>query len=222
MTNFPELFDRAAARKGGAKAVNELIKKPKSAAALARIPDDRWLSGIAKAVFRSGFNWSVVENKWPDIEAAYDGFDPYDIASLSDDDLDTLVSDPRVIRHWRKLKAIRVNAQYLVELASEHGSAAKFFAQSPSTEYVDLLDDIKRRGAFLGGVTGQYFLRGMGKDSFILTADVVAALEREKVFDGSPSSKTSLRKIQTAFNEWVEGGGDSLTRVSRVLAFTID
>ena len=221
MTEFSKLFDRAAARKGGADAVNELIKPPKSPAALARTPDDRWLSGMAKAVFRSGFNWSVVENKWSDIEAAYDRFDPYGVASLSDDDLDTLVSDARVIRHWRKLKAIRENAQYLVELAGEHGSAAKFFAEYPSTEYIDLLDDIKRRGAFLGGVTGQYFLRDIGKDSFILSRDVVAALEREKIFDGSPSSKTSLRKIQAAFNEWVEDGGESLTRVSRVLAFTV-
>jgi 3-methyladenine DNA glycosylase Tag len=221
MTDFSELFDRAAVRKGGVDALNELIKKPKSAATLARIPDDRWLSGMAKAVFRSGFNWSVVENKWSDIEAAYNGFDPYRVASFSDDDLDTLVRDPRVIRHWRKLKAIRENAQYLVELAGEHGSAAKFFAHYPSTEYVDLLADIKRRGAFLGGVTGQYFLREIGKDSFILSRDVVTALEREKIFDGSPSSRASLRKIQAAFNEWVVGGGESLTRVSRVLAFTV-
>jgi len=218
---FAELYDAAAARKGGKEAVEDLIKRPKSAAALARITDDRWLSGMAKAVFRSGFNWSVVENKWPDIEAAYAGFDPYRTASLSDDELDTLLKDKRVIRQWRKLKAIRENAQYLVELAAEHGSAAKFFAEYPSTDYIGLLDDLKTRGAFLGGVTGQYFLRELGKDSFILSRDVVAALLREKVFDGSPTSKSSLRKIQTAFNAWVEDGGESLTRVSRVLAFTV-
>lgn len=221
MNTFSELYALAAGRKGGIEALEGLIKKPKSAAALASIPDDRWLSGMAKAVFRSGFNWSVVENKWPDIEAAFDGFEPFRIASLSDDDLDELLRDKRVIRHWRKLKAIRENAQYLVELAAEHGSAAKSFAHFPSTQYIELLDDIKKRGAFLGGVTGQYFLREMGKDSFILSRDVVAALERESIFDGSPTSKSSLRKIQAAFNAWVDDGGESLTRVSRVLAFTI-
>jgi len=221
MNDFPALYEQAAARKGGKQALEKLIVKPKSAAALARIGDDRWLSGMAKAVFRAGFNWKVVDNKWPDIEAAFGSFDPHQIAFMSDDDLDVLLKDPRIIRHWRKLKAIRANAQYIVDLAAEHGSAARFFANFPATEYVDLLADIRKRAAFLGGTTGQYFLRELGKDSFILSRDVVAALEREKVFSGSATSKTSLAAIQAAFNDWVREGGESLTRVSRVLAYTV-
>ena len=221
MKAFSKLYDLAASRKGGDKALEALIPSPRSSAALARIPDDRWLAAIAKSVFRAGFNWKVVENKWPDIEAAYDGFDPQFVAFQSDDDLDRLVKDPRVIRAWRKLKAVRANAQYVVDLAAEHGSAAKFFATYPSTSYIELLDDMKKRGSHLGGTTAQYFLREIGKDSFILSRDVVAALKREKVFDGTPTSKTSLRLIQAAFNTWVDDGGKSLTRVSRVLAFTV-
>jgi len=221
MKSFSELYDLAATRKGGASSLEAMIKKPKSPAALARIPDDRWLSAMAKSVFRAGFNWTVVENKWPDIESAYDGFDPHAIAFQSDDDLDVLVKDARVIRQWRKLKAIRANAQYVVELAEEHGSAGKYFANYPYTDYVGLLDDMKKRGSHLGGTSAQYFLREMGKDSFILSRDVIAALAREKVFTGSPTSKSSLADIQAAFNGWVDDGGKSLTRVSRVLAFTV-
>jgi 3-methyladenine DNA glycosylase Tag len=221
MQTFDALYETAAARKGGEAALEALITKPKSKAALEKISDDRWLSAIAKSVFQAGFNWSVVENKWPDIEAAYDGFDPRAIAMQSDDDLDVLVKDPRVIRQWKKLKAIRSNAHYLVELADEHGTAARYFARFPSTDYIALLADMKTRGAYLGGTTAQYFLRRMGKDSFILSRDVVAALQRENVFDGSPTSKSSLAKIQAAFNSWVSDGGKSLTRVSRVLALTV-
>ncbi len=221
MKTFSKLYELAARRKGGEKALESLIPAPKSPAALARIPDDRWLSAMARAVFRAGFNWKVVDNKWQGTEAAFRGFDPHDVAFLSDDDLDVLVKDERIIRHWKKIKAIRANAQYVVDLAAEHGSAAKYFAHFPATEYVELLADIRRRASFLGGSTGQYFLREMGKDSFILSRDVVAALRREKVFDGSPTSKSSMRAIQVAFNGWVDGGGKSLTRVSRVLAFTV-
>jgi len=221
MKSFSTLYDRAAARKGGVAALEAMIPRPKSAATLARVPDDRWLSGMAKAVFRAGFNWKVVENKWPGIEDAFDGFDPRAIALMSDEDLETLLKDARIIRHWRKLKAIRANAHYLVELAEEHGSAAAWFANYPSNGYADLLEDIRKRATFLGGTTGQYFLREMGKDSFILSKDVVAALKREKVFDGTPTSKSSLAAIQAAFNRWVDDGGESLTRVSRVLAFTV-
>ena len=221
MKSFATLYQQASARKGGAEALEALIRKPKTASALARIPDDRWLSGMAKAVFRAGINWKIVEHKWPGIEVAFDGFVPRGVAFLSDDDLDDLLKDTRVIRHWRKLQAIRTNAQYLVDLATEHGTAAKFFAQYPSSDYVGLLQDIKTHAAFLGGTTGQYFLREMGKDSFILSRDVVTALRREKVLTGTPTSKSSLAAIQAAFNEWVADGGRSLTRVSRVLAFTV-
>ena len=221
MKRFAKLYETAAARKGGEAALEAMITRPKSASVLARIPDDRWLSAMARSVFRAGFNWRIVDNKWPDIEAAYGGFDPHRVAFQSDDDLDALVKDPRVIRAWRKLKAIRANAQYIVDLAAEHGSAARYFADYPSTQYIDLLDDMKTRGSYLGGTSAQYFLREMGKDSFILSRDVTAALRREKVFDGTPTSKSSMRAIQDAFNEWVDDGGESLTRVSRVLAFTV-
>ena len=180
MKKFSRLYEQAASRKGGEQALESLIPKPKAAATLARIPDDRWLSGMAKAVFRAGFNWKVVENKWPGTEAAFGSFDPHHVAFLSDDDLDALVRDERIIRHWKKLKAIRSNAQYIVDLGAEHGSAAEFFAHYPSQNYVGLLDDIKKRAAFLGGTTGQYFLREMGRDSFILSRDVVAALKTRK------------------------------------------
>ena len=221
MKHFSKLYDLAASRKGGEAALEKQISKPKSTAALAKIPDDRWLSAMAKAVFRAGFNWKVVENKWEGTEAAFDAFDPHAVAFMSDDDLDVLVKDERIIRHWKKLKAIRANAQYVVDLGAEHGSAAKYFAHYPTTEYIGLLADLKKRASFLGGTTGQYFLREMGKDSFILSRDVVAALKREKVFDGTPTSKSSLSAIQAAFNQWVDDGGKTLTRVSRVLAFTV-
>ncbi len=221
MKAFESLYETAAARKGGGRALEALIPTPVPRARLAKISDDRWLSAIAKSVFQAGFNWKVVENKWDDIEAAYDGFDPHAVAFQSDDDLDALVRDPRVIRQWKKLKAIRSNAHFLTELAEEHGSAARFFADFPSHAYVELLAELKARGAYLGGTSAQYFLRRMGKDSFILSRDVVAALQREQVFDGSPTSKRSLASIQDAFNHWVDDGGKSLTRVSRVLAFTV-
>ena len=221
MQDFAGLYELAASRKGGTTALDALIPAPLPSAKLAQLGDDRWLSAMAKAVFRAGFNWRVVDNKWPGIEDAFRRFQPDTVALFSDDDLDRLMKDERVIRHWRKLKAIRENAQYVVQLADEHGSAARFFAEHPSTKYIDLLADLRKRAAFLGGTTGQYFLREMGRDSFILSRDVVAALQREQVFDGTPTSKRSLAAIQQAFNDWVADGGESLTRVSRVLAFTV-
>ena len=42
----------------------------------------------------------------------------------------------------------------------------------------------------------------MGKDTFMLSNDVVAALIREGVVDKTPTSKKALAQVQGAFNEW--------------------
>ena len=107
------------------------------------------------------------------------------------------------------------------DLAEEHGSAAKFFADWPETDYVGLLEVMGKRGGRLGGATSMYALRFMGKPSFILSRDVVAALMRAGVVDKEPKGKGALRKVQDIFNQWAEESGKDLTEISRTLALSI-
>lgn len=219
---FAAIFERAAARKGGAEALEALIPERKDDARLISIPDDRWLAGMTKRIFQAGFNWKVVEDKWPGFEEAFSGFDPHRLRMLSDDDLGDLARDPRIVRNPQKIATVRENAGFIVELIREHGSASRFFADWPAVDLVGLLETLHRRGSRLGGTTAQYFLRGMGKDSFILSGDVVAALIREGVIDRPPGSKSSMRRIQAAFNDWMAESGRSLTQISRVLAMSVE
>ncbi|HJS81045.1 MAG TPA: DNA-3-methyladenine glycosylase I, partial [Vitreimonas sp.] len=46
--------------------------------------DDRFLAGMAKAVFSAGFSWEVIEKKWPGFEEAFDHFDPHKVAFYAD------------------------------------------------------------------------------------------------------------------------------------------
>ena len=182
-SDFQDLLARAAGRKGGLAAFEATLPEIKSAAELAAIPDDRWLSMMARRVFQAGFNWSVIDKKWPGFEEAFEGFDPGRWSLMSDDDLDRLLKDTRVVRHAKKLLSVGENAAFLRDLAREHGSAARFFADWPDDDYVGLLQVLKKRGSRLGGTTGQYFLRSMGKDSFMTGGDVAAALIREGVVE---------------------------------------
>lgn len=221
MRSFEQLFKMAAKRKGGPEALEALLSKPKSAAALRRIGDDRWLAGMTKSVFQAGFNWKVVEAMWPGFEAAFEGFDVNRLAMLSDEDIGRLVSDSRIVRHGAKITAVRDNAIFLKALAGEQGSAAKVFADWPASDYIGLLALLKQRGSRLGGATSQYFLRQIGKDSFILSRDVTAALIREGVVDKAPSSKSAMAAVQGAFNDWMAKSGRGLTQISRVLALSV-
>jgi hypothetical protein len=80
---------------------------------------------------------------------------------------------------------------------------------------------LAKKGARLGGGTGQFFLRFIGKDSFVLSGDVVACL-RDTGLDVAehPTSKKDLRKIQDQFNAWAEETGLPMTHFSRICAMS--
>lgn len=219
---YAEIFAEAAARKGGETALRALIEPPKTAAQLRKTPDDRWLAQMTRRIFQSGFRWSLIDDKWPAFEEAFWGFDVGRCAMMPDDDLDALAANKAIVRNVKKILTVRDNAVLLRELAAEHGSAAMFFADWPARDYVGLLQVLRKRGAYLSGGTAQIFLRGMGVDSVIFSADCSAALIREGVVEKPPTSQKDLTLCQSAFNAWLDEGAPSLTEISRVLAFSID
>ena len=221
MRNFEEIFEISAKRKEGNEALEALLSKPKSSSQLIAIPDDRWLSGMAKCIFQAGFNWKVVENMWPGFETVFKGFDIGQCAMLHDEDFGRLVSDKRIVRHGTKIRSVQQNAVFISDLTDEYGSVAKAFAGWPSSDYVGLMTFLKKRGSRLGGNTGQYFLRFMGVDGFILSRDVVARLTSEGIVDGAPTSQKALKTVQAAFNTWQTQSGRSLTEISRVLSMSV-
>ncbi len=219
---FNELLAIAQARKGGADAFEATLTSPKSQDELAAIPDHRWLSNMSMRVFQAGFNWSVVASKWPRFEEVFDGFDLGRMSMMNDDDLDGYLRTDGIIRHGKKLLAIRENAVFLRDLAEEYGTAANAFAQWPVEDYAGLLWLLKKRASRLGGTTAMYFLRSMGVDSFVTSTDVGKALIREGILDKHPSSKRDLDATQAAFNHWRAESGRPLNHISRVLACSVE
>jgi len=219
MRSFEEIHDIAAERHGGTEALAEKIG---GLADSGNLTDDRVLSEFSKNIFRAGFNWKVIEAKWPGFEEAFHGFDVGKCAMMNDDWFDELVQDTRIVRHGAKIQSVRDNAVMLQELAAEHGcSAADVLINWPQDDFIGLLALLKTRGTRLGGNTGAYALRFLKIDGFILSRDVVARLIAEGVIDKAPTSKTALRKVQDAFNTWREDSGRSLIEISRVLALSI-
>lgn len=223
MRSFSEIEQLAADRKGGQDALNALLAdhQPVAAKDLKALGDDRWLSRFTRCVFQAGFNWKVIDTKWPGFEEAFHGFDVPFLAFQPDEFFEALASDTRIVRNGAKIRSVQNNARFLADLAKEHGSASAFFADYPASDQTGLMELLKKRGDRLGGNTGQYALRFMGKESFILSRDVLAALKRENVIDNDSLSKKNLAAIQAAFNEWKAASGRNLNEISRILAFSI-
>ena len=222
MRSAGEIVEIAAARKGGTEALEAMLTKPLSVEELEATRDDRWLSAMTKCVFQAGFSWKVIESKWRGFESAFEGFGPSRVALYHDEDMARLVSASGIVRNGAKIGAVVKNAILLVELAKYHGSAARFLAHWPDDDYVGLLEFLAKRGARLGGGTGQRVMRQMGKDSFILSPDAAARLIEEGVVDKPPTSKREMIAVQEAFNVWRSQSDRSLTEISRILAMSID
>ncbi|MEE2945629.1 MAG: DNA-3-methyladenine glycosylase I [Pseudomonadota bacterium] len=220
MRDFDDIFAIAAERKGGADALEAQLPSPLSAAEIAAIPEDRWLAQFTKSIFQAGFNWKVIENKWPGFEEAFDGFDVNRCAFLNDEEFDALLSNKAVVRNGMKLRTVIDNAIFIQELRDD-GGIGKVVADWPATDFIGLLELLKKRAARMGGMSAPYSLRFMGVDSFILSQDVTARLIAEGVIDKPATSKTAMRAVQGAFNEWMEQSGRGLTQISRVLAMSV-
>ncbi|MEM7523966.1 MAG: DNA-3-methyladenine glycosylase I [Pseudomonadota bacterium] len=223
MRSFDEIFAIAAERHGGADELAAKLTPPKAAEELAATPDDRWLAAMARGVFQAGFSWKVIEAKWPGFETAFKGFDVGACAMMDADWFDALVADTAIVRHAAKIRSVQTNAVFLGDFARSHGGggAGAAVANWPSDDNLGLRALLEPQGARLGGTTGQYMLRFMGKDSFILSRDVVGRLIAEGVVDKPPTSKGAMAAVQGAFNEWSAQSGRSLTEISRVLALSL-
>lgn len=222
MRGIDEILAIAVERKGSVDAVLGDVAAPLPADALAATADDRWLATMAKIIFQTGISWGVVENKWPGIEAAFRGFDPGRVSMMDDAWFDALLADSRVIRSGAKIEAIRDNAAFIRRVAAEWGSFGRRIAAWPRDDHAGLLDWLAREGSRLGGNTGAYVLRMMGRDGYMLSSDVVARLQAEGVIEGKATSKKARAAVQAAFNRWHAESGRSLTEISRILARSID
>jgi len=184
--------------------------------------DDRYLSAMARCVFRAGFSWKVIAKKWPDFETVFSGFVPLALANYSNDRIDDLMQDTRIVRHRTKIQSVRDNALYICDIQQSHGSFAAYIADWPEDSIVDLWIELKKSGSRLGGNTGPGFLRLMGKDTFMLSKDVCAVLLNHQLIDTlSTNSKRDLLKVQTLFNRFQQDSGYPLSHISRILALSL-
>jgi len=220
--SFKRIRERAARRKGGEKALQSLMPKKPNNRALARIGDDRVLSEMAARVFSAGFVWDVIDKKWPGFEEAFLGFNPRRLLFQPAEFWEKLASDKRIVRNPQKIRSVRENAKFVSEIAREHGSFGYFLANWPADDEAGLLEILAKRGSRLGGHSGQYLLRFLGWDAFVLSGDVLLCLRDAGVpLSATGTSKKDLRLAQGQFNAWKGESGLPITHISRTCALSI-
>jgi DNA-3-methyladenine glycosylase I len=141
--------------------------------------DERGLyERLSLECLQSGLSWALILRKREGIRDAFAHFDPDAVAAFGDDEIATLLEDPRVIRNRRKLEAIVGNAQATVAMRDEAPlpqliwsfrapprPAPRRYADlvSLSDESKQLAKELKRRGfSFVGPTTVYSTMQAVG------------------------------------------------------------
>lgn len=220
MIGFEDIYTRACDRKGGAEAVEALLPHGLTPARLRKIPDDRYLAEFSRKIFQSGFVWRVVDQKWDGFEELFWQFNIEKLIMMPDDMLERKASDPKIIRNYRKIAAIRDNAMMISDTTRREGCTfGEFVAAWPSDDVIGLWLYLKQKGSRLGGNTGPYALRTLGVDTFLLTQDVEGFLRLHGIVDSGITSRRALEAAQAYFNDLRENSGYSLAQLSRLISF---
>ncbi|MEG1627626.1 DNA-3-methyladenine glycosylase I [Pseudomonas sp.] len=222
MRDYQWLHEYCLNRFGSAAALEAHLPQARTAEQLRAISADRYLSTMALRVFRAGLKHSLVDSKWPAFEQVFFGFDPHKVVLMGAEHLERLMQDTRIIRHLGKLKSVPRNAQMMLDVEKERGSFAALIADWPVTDIVGLWKYLAKHGNQMGGLSAPRFLRMVGKDTFIPTNDMSAALIAQDIIDKPPTSQRDLALVQAAFNQWHAESGRPLCQLSVMLAHTVN
>jgi 3-methyladenine DNA glycosylase Tag len=97
--------------------------------------DAGYFEQMTKAIFRSGFSWRVIRDKWPNFRRAFEGFDVDRVASYDEWDLERLLADAGIVRNGRKIEATIQNARILRDLIAQHGSVFAYLRTLDELDY---------------------------------------------------------------------------------------
>ena len=128
-----------------------------------------------------GLSWKTIMRKREAYRAAFHGFDIDACAAMTDDELESLMDNPGIIRNRGKVFSVRKNARAVKEIQAEFGSFDAYLwgfvggkridgmwkvpAEIPAVSDVSrkMSADMKRRGiAFVGPVITYSFMQSIG------------------------------------------------------------
>lgn len=130
---------------------------------------------------QAGLSWSTILHKRDGYQLAFRGFDPEVVATLRDEELETLRSDSRIVRNRLKIRSARTNARAFLSVRDEFGSFSEYLwsfvdgapvvgefremedvpATTPLSDTVSA--DLKKRGfTFVGSTIVYAYLQAVG------------------------------------------------------------
>ncbi len=222
MSGFEEIRKAAIVRQGGETALKKRLPKGKTANALKALDDTYYFEIVTFRVFSAGLKRTMVEGKWPAFAEVFHGFDPIKVRAMHDEDLEALLTDARIIRHWGKIRATHHNAAAICQIGDEFGGFGNYITDWSDENIVGLWEDIAKRFKQLGGRSGPMILRHIGRDTHMPSPDAIRALQNFGLYDGNGKGKKETRRIGDIIHNLAIANKMTMAEISMTLAVSVD
>lgn len=128
--------------------------------------DENYYWVIVYVTFYSGFKAKTVTDKLPSIKKAFPNI--ITVSEYSARDIDNLIASKKIIGNRRKIEGLVENAKEMLAIRNDFGSFKKYLSSfgslSNDNSLLALIEDLKARFYFLGGITVYHFLTDIGCD----------------------------------------------------------
>jgi len=127
--------------------------------------DSAYFENLTHCIFQAGLTWSVVDNKWPNFNSAFEGFNISKVAGYEEKDIERLLGNRGIVRNRRKTQATIDNAIEFDRIISEYGGFQKWLDEMDKTEnYAFVVKELKKNFKHVGDSTAKIFLWSVGEE----------------------------------------------------------
>ena len=127
--------------------------------------DDGYFEELTKAIFRAGFSWPVVREKWRGFVRSFDRFSLERVAAYGPEDIERLFEDKDIVRNLRKILATVENANTMLDLIAEHGSMHAYLRSLDHLDYHARVKELTKPFAGLGRTSAFVFLHCVNEET---------------------------------------------------------
>lgn len=178
-------------------------------------PDPFFYKKLVKTIHVSGFKVTILRDRWGDIKKAFSNYDIDKVSQYTDEDLEKMMNNPKIIRNRRKLEACIKNAKIMKEISERHGSFGEYLDRNKNNRQ-KLKEKLKKRFDFLGNVLVHEYLKEIGVDSIKPDVHVVRVMHRLGLIDSKTISPEVINQVTAAANQISQLTGEKLSVIDAI------
>ena len=127
--------------------------------------DAGYLEMMTAVIFMGGLNRQVVMGKWDGFLDAFEGFDIGAVADFTEEDVERLSEDERIVRYTAKIKAVVQNAREMQSIAQEEGAFGQWVRDLVAAEGPDgAAKRLGKRFKYMSEESSRRYLYAVGED----------------------------------------------------------